>query len=73
MEKHITGIYTLTDGDFMLEANTLSKYFCISCQLINKDRKPLDLFCEILDQEGIPYKVSDRMTRYLPRIEIPAK
>ena len=40
-------------------------------RLINKDRKPLDLFCGILDQEKIPYKVSDRLKRCLPRIEMP--
>ena len=73
MEKHINGIYTLTDGDLMLEVNALPTHFCISYQLINKDKKPLDLFCEILDKEKIPYKVSERMTRYLPRIELPKK
>ena len=45
--------------------------FCIAFQLINKDRKPVDLFCRILDQEKIPFKVSDRMKRNLPRIEMP--
>lgn len=45
---------TITDGDLMLEVNALKDKFCITFQLINKDRKPLDLFCEVLDQEKIP-------------------
>ena len=71
MDSHIKGVYTLTDGDFMLEVNALGDRFCIAFQLINKDRKPVDLFCRILDQEKIPYKVSERLKRNLPRIEMP--
>jgi len=71
MDRHIKGFYTLSDGDFMLEVNALSDRFCIAFQLINKDRKPVDLFCRILDQERIPYKVSGQLKRYLPRIEMP--
>ena len=55
----------------MLEVNALSDRFCIAFQLINKDSKPVDLFCKILDQEKIPYKVSERLKRNLPRIEMP--
>lgn len=71
MDRHIKRIYTLTDGDFMLEVNALPDRFCIAFQLINKDRKPADLFCRILEQEMIPFEVSDRMKRNLPRIELP--
>ena len=42
--------HTITDGDLMLEVNALKDKFCITFQLINKDRKPLELFCEVLDQ-----------------------
>ena len=71
MDKHIKGFYTVTDGDFMLEVNALRDRFCIAFQLVNKDRRPLDLFCEILGKENIPYKVSEQFKRYLPRIEMP--
>lgn len=72
MDEHITGFYTITDGDLMLEVNALKDKFCISFQLINKDRKPLELFCGLLDQEGVPYSVSDRYTRHMPKIQLPA-
>ena len=71
MDQHIKGLYTITDGDLMLELNALSDKFCITFQLVDKKRAPLERFCEILDQEGVPYKVSDRCTRRLPKIELP--
>lgn len=71
MAEHITGFYTITDGDLMLEVNALEDKFCISFQLINKDRKPLELFCELLEKEGVPYSVSERYTRYMPKIQLP--
>ena len=71
MDQHIKGLYTITDGDLMLEVNALKDKFCIAFQLYGKNRKPLERFCEILDGEKIPYTVSDRYTRYLPKIELP--
>ncbi len=73
MQQHIKNIYTITDGDLMLEVNALQDHFCITFQLINKDRRPLDVFCEILDHEKIPYTVSGQYTRYMPRIKLPHK
>lgn len=72
MGEHIKGFYTITDGDLMIEVNALKDTFCITFQLINKDQKPLDLFCQVLRQENIPYSVSDRYTRYMPKIQLPA-
>ena len=71
MDAHIKGFYTITDGDLMLELNALKDTFCITYQLINKDRKPLELFCEALKKEGIPYSVSEMFTRYMPKIKFP--
>ena len=71
MDAHIKGFYTITDGDLMLELNALKDTFCLTFQLIDKDRKPLDLFCQVLEQEGISYSVSERYTRYMPKIQFP--
>ena len=71
MDQHIKGMYNITDGDFMLELNALNDSFHICFHLINKKRKPLDEFLRVLDEEHIPYKVSDRMTRYLPKLMLP--
>ncbi len=71
MEQYINEIHTITDGDFMLEVNALKDRFCLCFQLINKDRKPVDLFCKVLEEEGLPYTLSEMKTRYLPDIELP--
>lgn len=71
MDEHIEGFYTITDGDLMLELNALTDKFCITFQLINKDPKPLELFLDVLRKEGLPFKVSDRFTRYMPKIQLP--
>ena len=72
MDAHIRGFYTITDGDLMLEVNALKDKFCITYQLINKDPRPLELFCDLLKEEGVPYSVSERYTRFLPKIKLPS-
>ena len=71
MEAHIRDFYTITDGDLMLELNAVNDRFCITFQLANKNPKPLELFCEQLKQEGIPYSVSGCHARHLPKIKLP--
>ncbi len=71
MEKHIKSIYTITDGDLMIEVNALKETFHICYQVYGKNRKPLESFLKVLDEESIPYKVSDIHTRYLPQIKLP--
>lgn len=39
--------------------------------LLSKDRKPLDRFCEVLQEEGLPFTVSDRLIRYMPDLVLP--
>ena len=71
MDEHIYGFYTITDGDLMVELNALKDKFCITFQLINKDTKPLELFLDVLKNEGLSFKVSDRYTRHMPGIKLP--
>lgn len=71
MGAHIRSVFTITDGDLILEVNALEERFCITFQLFPKDDKPVRLFCAVLDEEGLPYSVSDRLTRYLPKIQLP--
>ncbi len=71
MAEYITEVHTITDGDFMLEMNSLPDKFCLTFQLINKDRKPVDLFCKVFEEEGLPYTLSEMKKRYLPDIQLP--
>ena len=61
----------ITDGNLMLEVNALPDKFCVTFQLLMKDRKPLDLFCDILREEHLPFTVSESMVRYMPDILLP--
>ena len=71
MAEYIRSIHTITDGNLMLEVNALPDKFCVTFQLLTKDRKPLDLFCNILQEEKLPFTVSDRMVRYMPDLLLP--
>ncbi len=71
MEAHIKDVYTISDGDLILEVNALKDHFCLAFQVFNKDERPLRLFCEVLDEEAIPYTATGRLTRYLPKILLP--
>ena len=71
MAEHIRSVYTITDGNLMLEVNALPDKFCITFQILSKDRKPLDLFCDLLKEEQLPFTVSEEMIRYMPDLQLP--
>ena len=71
MAEYIRSVFTITDGNLMLEVNALPDRFCVTFQLLTKDSRPLDLFCEILTDEKLPFTVSERMVRYMPDLLLP--
>jgi len=71
LAKYIRSVYTLTDGNLMLEVNALPDRFCITFQKLNKDRTAVDLFCKAMEETGLKYSISERKTRYLPEIKLP--
>lgn len=71
MTEYIQSIYTITDGNLMLEVNALPDKFCVSFQLLTKDRKPLDYFLEVLEKEKLPFTVSECMVRNMPDLLLP--
>jgi len=71
MAEHIKSAYTITDGNLMLEVNALPDKLCVTFQLLTKDRKSLDLFCDVLKEEQLPYTVSESMVRYMPDLQLP--
>ena len=68
---YMDSIYTITDGNLMLEVNAVPDKLCVTFQLLTKDKKPLDLFCKVLKEEKLPYKVSERMVRCMPDLILP--
>ena len=71
MANYIRNVFTITDGNLMLEVNALPDKFCVTFQMLSKDRKPLERFCEVLQEEGLPFTVSDRLIRYMPDLVLP--
>ena len=71
MAKYIRSAFTITGGNLILEVNALPDKFCVTFQLLSKGRKPPDRFCEVLQEEGLPFTVSDRLVRYMPDLVLP--
>ncbi len=71
MAEYIESIYTITDGNLMLEVNALPDKFCITFQMLTKDNKPLELFCDLLKEEQLPFTISESMVRYMPDLLLP--
>lgn len=71
LAKYIRSVYTITDGNLMLEVNALPDKFCISFHKLSKDWTAVDLFCKAMEEAGLKYRISERKTRYLPEIRLP--
>ena len=72
LAEYIESVYSLTEGHLMLEINSLPEKFCIAFQVFNNsDRKYLDAFLQVLDEEGIPYTVGEPEKSNLPGIQLP--
>lgn len=67
----IQGIFTLTLGHIMIEINATEDAFCLSFQTVRKDRKYLDVFLKILEEEGIACQVGTIEDRKIPGIVLP--
>ena len=67
----IQGVFTLTFGHIMIEINATEEAFCLSFQTVRKDRKYLDLFLKVLEEEGIAFQVGAAEERKLPEIVLP--
>ena len=71
MAEYIKSAYVITDGNMMLEVMALPEKICVTFQLLSKERKVLDLFCEALKEEQLTFSVSDRLVRNMPDILLP--
>lgn len=67
----IKGVFSLTLGHVMLEINATENDFCISFQTLREDKKYIDTFLKILDEEQISYTIGEVENRRLPNILLP--
>ena len=71
LAEYIESVNSITDGHLMLEVNSLPDKFCISFEQFTDDRKYLDAFLQVLDEEGISYTVGEAEPTGLPGIQLP--
>ena len=71
LAEYIESVYSITDGHLMLEINSLPDKFCISFEQFIGDKKYLNAFLQVLDEEGISYTVGDAESTNLPGIQLP--
>ena len=66
LAEYIESVYSITDGHLMLEVNTLPDKFCISFQTFTDERKYLNAFLQVLEEEGISYVLGEGERTGLP-------
>ncbi len=71
LADYMESVNSITDGHLMLEINSLPDKFCISFEQFTDDKKYLDAFLQVLDEEGISYTAGDAKPTRLPGIQLP--
>ena len=71
LAEYIDSVYSITDGHLMLEINSLPEKFCISFEQFTDEKKYLNAFLQVLDEEGISYIVGEAEPTRLPGIQLP--
>ena len=71
LADYIESVNSITDGHLMLEVNSLPDKFCISFEQFTDDKKYLNAFLQVLDEEGISYTVREAEPTGLPGIQLP--
>lgn len=70
LEKYIVSVQTITDGHMIIEVNAACDKVFVNFQQVNKRRKYLDSFLEVLKEEDIPVKVGEFQCKKLPKLKI---
>ena len=66
MTEYVERVHVITDAHLLFEILDVGDKFCISLMQMNKKEKYMDCFCQILDEEKIPYKIHGVFKNHLP-------
>lgn len=66
MTEYVERAHIITDAHLLFEILDVGDKFCISLMQMNKKEKYMDCFCQILDEEKIPYKIHGKYKNHLP-------
>ena len=66
MTDYVERAHVICDGHLLFEILDVGENFCLSLMLMRKKTKYMDRFCQILEEEQIPYKVLGIFNNHLP-------
>lgn len=66
MTEYVERAHVITDAHLLFEILDVGDKFCISLMQMNRKEKYMDYFCQILDEEKIPYKIHGVFKNHLP-------
>ena len=66
MTEYVERVHVITDAHLLFEILDVGESFCISFMQMTKTEKYMNRFCEVLDEENIPYKVLGVFKNHLP-------
>ncbi len=66
MTEYVERAHVITDGHLLYEILDVGDNFCISLMQINKKKTYMECFCQILEEEKIPYKIHGMFKNHLP-------
>jgi hypothetical protein len=66
MTDYVERVHVITDAHLLFEILDVGDHFCISLMQMNKKKKYMDCFCQILEEEAIPYKIIGMFNNHLP-------
>ena len=66
MAEYVERAHVITDAHLLLEILDIGDRFCISLMQMTRNTKYMDCFSQILEEEGIPYKIHGVFKNHLP-------
>ncbi len=70
LADYVDSVFSITDGNLMLELNALPGKICVSFQQILQDDRYLKHFIGVLDEEGIHYEIGAMEEKNLPGVQL---
>ena len=66
MTEYVERAFVITDAHLLFEILDVGDSFCISLMQMTRTKKYMDCFCQILEEEKIPYKIHGVFKNHLP-------
>lgn len=71
LNPYIKSLYSITNGHLNIEINSINEKFYICFHQVVSNKGYFEAFCNVLDREGISYKIMGFFERNLPSTKLP--